>query len=344
MVNNLPNLVATLSKLHSVSTSGRYELSKKMNKEFMPIEKLISETGNIRYSNKKCFYAPCQNKPISSHTIPEHYLFKLNSDLKKIRTFQTNFSKIIKKENQKLIKEIDKKKFTTFKGFCAVHDNSLFESIDLFDGKIDKKKASLIHYRNICYGIYHIRIQILRIQHLSRQNYIGDLIEKEEKLAKHLGSGVWEKQLEFCLNEHEDRKKQIEQMIKSDNYEETEFLEMSLDSYNLIFCGRSTPMLSPRADFFKLKILGYHYMPWITYMTLLDHNKKNTLIFCFLENDKKYARFLSSRLNGRNHLNSNDKLLRMLAYACSDGFAVEVSFYEKNRKNIDEIIQEHKFY
>jgi hypothetical protein len=309
-----------------------------MTIKIMPVTRLISELDKYQYQSRVCCYSTCQKEPILSHTIAENFLYKLNTDLTQVRTFQPKMLPIATGSKSQLI-PVNQDKFSTFKGFCPDHDNHLFKLIDLYDGNMTKEKAALIHYRNISYGICHIKSQQLREKHMFRQNYIQDKLSDKstEKTVTILKNGALARRLAYCLNQHLLRKEQLEKIIKSQSFEAMEFTEVQGDLANPLFCGRSSPLLHPKHNFFNYP--GYRYMPWVTYMTLLTTNK-NHLIFCWLESDKAHAKYLKKLINERE---TND-IIAVLAYACSDALAVDDKLYNKHAATIEEIIKSFRVY
>ncbi len=310
-----------------------------MTIKIMNIAKLVSEIDGIQYRDIKCCYDKCPNQPITSHTIAENYLYKLNKDLTKVLTFEPAILSIISKQPPELTRKVDKKKFSTFTGFCNNHDHGIFKLIDSYDGKMTKEKAALLHYRIICYGINHIKTQLLRLQHMSEQNYMQDESAGMggTKIVTLIKKGFLARRLNYCLKQHLIRKGKLEKMITSDKFENIEYLVIPGSLNNPIFCGRSSHLLNKNHGIFKLP--GYSYMPWLTYMTLLT-NETNHLVFCWLKSDKKHAK----RLNNLLKKETSKTIIEVLAYACSDGFAVEESFYDKHCSTIDTVIKKFRVY
>lgn len=198
----------------------------------MPIQKLISDCDNIPFHSKTCCYGACSNKPITSHTISENYLFKLSDDLANVLTFQPKVSQVVKAQNSQHVMKVDKKKFSTFTGFCETHDHQLFKLIDSFNGVVDKEKAVLVHYRNICYGIHHIKAQRKRERYIAQQNYTGESSSESDEIMNKLITGSLTTRLTYCLNEHLLRKKLLEHIISSRNFDAIDFIEIPITSMN----------------------------------------------------------------------------------------------------------------
>lgn len=149
--------------------------------------------------------------------------------------------------------------------------------------------------------------------------------------------GQLARRLDYCLEQHLLRKKQLERMIRSRKFSKIEFLVLRGGLDNPIFCGRSTFLLHKKHNLFKYR--GYSYIPWITYMTLRT-NETNDLVFCWLRGDEEYSKCLKLLLKKEDH----KKTIEVLAYACSDSFAVEKSFYNKHSSAINEIIKNFRSY
>lgn len=296
------------------------------------IKHLINKIDHTEYVETKCYYRNCDEPSIVSHAIPKNALYKLNRDLTKILTFQTSLTPIINELNPNLMKSIDSSKFSTFKGFCKEHDNKLFRLIDQFDGVLTKEKICLVHYRNICYGIYHIKKQQKRLNLVASQRYIEDEA-RDQKYIKHFNPIIRDKlstRLAYCLQEHILRKKQLEEMIKFGKFDQIEFLHLIGDIDNPIFCGRSSIVLNEKHKMFNYN--GYGLMPWITYMTLVT-NHRNYLVFCWLRKDKKLASHLKYLCKKK----APKDLIEILAYGYSDSLAIDVELYRKHSGAIEHI-------
>lgn len=309
-----------------------------MNTAIMPLERLMSECDNIRFESNTCCYTGCSNPPITSHTISENYLYKLNKDLTKVLTFQPKVGQIVRRYDPKHISKVDKKKFSTFVGFCGAHDNDLFELIDNFNGQMNKEKATLVHYRNICYGISHIKTQKYRERHVAQQNYMRQDGETDaESILPLLQNGALHVRLSYCLQEHLKRKKILEKAIKSKDFESIDFIEIEGGSNNPIFSGRSSYLMHQRNKLFNFP--GYAFMPWVTYMTLLTHTS-NHLVFCWLKSDKKHSRALGNIIKNNDFKN----ILAILAYGSSDSFAIEESVHALHAATIEKVIKSFRVY
>ncbi|MGA2655193.1 MAG: hypothetical protein ABSF18_04360 [Gammaproteobacteria bacterium] len=310
----------------------------------MPFTKLISEIIDRPFISDKCCFGYCQNKPIISHTIPENFLYKICNDLNKVLMFRPSIDLIMKQPTQSMSR-VDKSKFSTFKGFCSTHDHDLFKLIDTFNGEMDQEKAALIHYKNICYGINHIKTQQLILEHVSKQNYRTNLevgqntITPGDNVFEGIKDGTWANRLEYCLKEHELRKKILEEMIGTGDFSTVifyEFINGGID--NPIFCGRSSFLMHQDSKFFEKP--GYAYMPWITYMSLRSTDKNN-LVFCFLKNDERHANYFHKLINQNTFLKET---LLSLIYAYSDSLAIKESQYKDYSAEIDSIIREQRIY
>jgi len=223
-------------------------------------------------------------------------------------------------------------------GFCKKHDNNLFKEIDEFNGQINKKKAALIHYRNICYGIHHIKISSERVQYLSRQNYEGESTPESVECLKNLKNGYFENRLNSCLDEHNLRKEMLEIMIDTGNFTSMNFFSIGLGLEQPIFSGRSHYILHPEEHICLEG--GYPYFPWISYMTLRT-NTRNDLLFSWLEKDTNKAKYLENIIGKEIELKN---LIGTLAYACSDALAMNQKLYNQNCKIINEAFKSLRAY
>lgn len=300
-----------------------------------PPQHLYSKLDKIYYKNPKCFFPGCQKKPINSHTIAENTLYKLHDDLTQVLTLQPSVAFFSKKPDHARIMQVAKKQFSTFPGFCSLHDNEVFKPIDQYDGKLDAKKAALIHYKNICYGICHIETQRLKLEYLCKLTLVPDessSTAKVSKTLKKLKSGILLSRLYSCLSQHIQRKELLDKMIVEDDFNKINFRFLLGGIDNPIFCGRSSYPLHKDNGLFKLD--GYSFFPWITYMTLLTE-KENHLVFCWLKSDNIHAR----RLNRLLRYKTPKSIIGHLAYSCSDSFAIERSLYDKHSKTIIKTIK-----
>jgi hypothetical protein len=204
---------------------------------------------------------------------------------------------------------------------------------------MDEEKAVLIHYRNLCYGIYHIKTQQLREKHLAQQNYAYDASVDEGIVIKELlAKGRLKARLSYCLQEPLSRKIFLEKIINSREFEAIEFIEIKGDlNNNPIFSGRSNYLLHRKHKLFDHP--GYSSMTWITYQTLLTTNC-NHLVFCYLKEDKPHGKYFKKILRNSNF----EGALAALAYSCSDSFAVTEEHYNTHIAAIDTLIKEFRVY
>lgn len=314
----------------------------KMETKAMPAKSLFNTIDGIEHKNSECMFNGCDISPINSHVIPENYLYKLDRNLKQIVMLQRKMLPRIVKDESML--KVSKEKFSTFHGFCQKHDAELFKEIDLFDGKVDKRQAALVHYKNICYGVWHIKTYLLKIKHTFQQKFVEDgqetfidkLAAKKFKDLDYREKVI--KRLEFCLQEYESRKKDIENMLNSKEFEEIVFEVLPVaDLDNPIFSGRSTPAIYGDNNYLE----GYPYMPYVTYMTLVTE-KGIYLIFCWLRKDKIYAKNLESLFSA----STSDfrQSIAELAWIYSDFAAAKESVYEKHKQIIDSSVKSHRPY
>ncbi|CEG59372.1 hypothetical protein [Legionella fallonii] len=302
----------------------------------MPINRLISELDNIQYESKYCCFSTCENKPINSHTIPENFLYKINSDLLNVMTLEPRVYWIMKNAENNTLTNVDKEKFSTFKGFCIDHDTRLFFKLDNFEGKINSEIALLVHYRNICYGIHHIHLQMLKEKHLRKQNFIGsnNLYGDIYTLIK---SDRLYNRLRYCLDEHIKRKKIMEKMIKNNQFDSIDYFVMSGSLINPIFCGRSSIVLHENENIFKFP--GYSYMPWVSYISLINGNT-SYLPFCWLKEDKNYSKQAFQKMEHSTHR----EIATLLAYGASDAVALDRGLFEEQKLTINLIANKYRVY
>lgn len=305
----------------------------------MHIAHLTSEIDDYEYRSGSCYYDDCTESPILSHTISRNYIYKLNSDPRKVLMLQQKITPIRSKPNPSLVSRINIERFACFTGFCPSHDFTLFKSLDMFDGKLDKEKAALAHYRNICYGINHIKTQMLRESHMASQCFVqGESSDASaNKLNKMLKKRYFAKRLSYCLEQHLIRKAHLEKMIQSKNFNDIRCIEFRGGLDNPIFCGRSSYLLHQKDKFFTQH--GYCYMPWLSYTTLLT-DVENHLVFCWLKKDDVHARLFNKP--SKNEISKDD--IATLAWACSDAFAVEETIYTKHKIAIDMAIRKLRVY
>lgn len=294
-----------------------------------PMEKLIAEmqTRTPRNSGSNvCMFGKCQNKPIKSHAISQSFLKNLGySDSLLMSTpYLISIFKDMKNGNQlDYVKPIALDVFSTFNGFCKYHDNRLFSAVDNFDGHVTNEVAVLIHYRNICYGILHIKAQLSRLQHAANQEYINNASSKGEDILRSLKGYQLRKRLMESLYEHRERKRELERMIRKQHFSKIRFITLHGDINNPIFSGRSTPWLHPQRKIADQD--GYTIMPWISYLTLVNKHS-HQLVFCWLARDKVYANDLELFFD-HDYWKAN---LEILAYGFSDAFAISRNLYNES--------------
>lgn len=148
------------------------------------------------FKNKKfdCLYLGCEGKAVNSHTISEKSSLKYISEDNELLCYEgrrSNDDSITPK-----ITRVGLQHATTFKGYCEVHDEKLFKTIDL-NGIKTKNDLILQIYRNISYSNYKCGISKV-IDDFMDEKRFNYLKEKFKQLS--------DEELKKIINDYKDNK------------------------------------------------------------------------------------------------------------------------------------------
>ncbi|MBF0664987.1 MAG: SEC-C domain-containing protein [Brevundimonas sp.] len=111
-------------------------------------------------SGRVCYHpdAPrdCHGPVISSHTVQRAGHLKAIARDGHVLSFRTASAN----EHEKLPRLMGLRDASTFPGFCAKHDNSLFELIERRLSKVEVHHALLMLYRNVAYELHQKRVSV----------------------------------------------------------------------------------------------------------------------------------------------------------------------------------------
>lgn len=93
----------------------------------------------------------CSTRPIKAHTIQRRGGLAAIAENGHVISAKRGYEKIFKNEGQLVPEEVGIANASTFMGFCAGHDNELFEPIEKNDFQLDHRAAFLLAYRAIAY-------------------------------------------------------------------------------------------------------------------------------------------------------------------------------------------------
>ncbi|WP_323905482.1 YecA family protein [Aeromonas veronii] len=128
-------------------------------------EKPISKGEAIGYSKKnssrQCCYVPhelkheCSQKIINAHTISNSGSLKeIADESNHVLGLKINLSNIMKNEGKLTLEKIGINQASTFKGFCSIHDKSLFSCIEDREFIGDEEQCLALMYRSVAKDIY----------------------------------------------------------------------------------------------------------------------------------------------------------------------------------------------
>ena len=103
------------------------------------------------HSRGKCMYGECANNSINSHTISERGALSTISVDDQLGYFCSKREGL---QKELIYDEVHINKATVFKGFCSIHDNQLFKSIDNNPNMKKGEEILLQAYRSVCKALH----------------------------------------------------------------------------------------------------------------------------------------------------------------------------------------------
>jgi len=212
-----------------------------MNKNASHIISFLNEQDN----RGKCLHpdAPksCGDKYIKAHSIQKSGLLKKIARNNHVYRGDSSYGGLIKSNGEVNFKLKSINKVSTFKGFCNLHDSSLFEPIDSNKFQETKEQAFLYAYRSICRELF-VKENAVN----SAKEFIRISSDKNNPIALGLlkGQSIGYNNLVF-------HKKIMDTCLKNKNYKNINYTAFVMDNTpNILFSG----VLYPDYDFNGLPI------------------------------------------------------------------------------------------
>lgn len=205
----------------------------------------IMDEANKAFIHKKCFHPRASSstcgKVIDAHTIQRSTtLNALIDDRNELLTF---YPMDVDRDGALVLHTVGWHKASTFKGFCANHDNTLFASIEQrpFDGNLEQ--SFMLGYRSICHEIYQ-KEGALRTKDIFRKKL-------DRGLPKHIQEIIQHKQLiseagtRHGLESYRKIKSLMDDQLLSKNY--TGWSRVTIH-FEGDLCITSTGIITPNRD------------------------------------------------------------------------------------------------
>lgn len=205
---------------------------------------------------KKCFHrsvddANCDGKIINAHTVSKSSSLKKIARDGKIYHYKPNFNALCKNDGKFILELIGVSQASTFTGFCAYHDRTLFSPIENKEFTIDNYNCLLLGYRAITKEIH---------AKLSQNDNVALLKELDKGLSLIMQFNlqqtiaVYEMGLKYGLDNLNEIKKEYDQAFLQNDFSQVKYFVIEIaDSANIMFSGA----FYPQYDFRGIKLQDY---------------------------------------------------------------------------------------
>ena len=187
----------------------------------------------------------CTNKIVRSHTIPKASLLKICDSNNQLLVTNKHPISIKNNKGKLSLKKLGINRTSTFNGFCSYHDNKLFAPIESKVLILDKKNIFLHIYRNTVHDLYFKRAQ---------QNIYDKLLSKLITIDNKHVLNAYKKGIEYGLSSLLYHKEQLDQMLRSNRYDDIHAIIIFLEKPPDIMCSGSH---IPYFDLFGKEIFKY---------------------------------------------------------------------------------------
>jgi hypothetical protein len=96
----------------------------------------------------------CGGKFVRAHTLPKRSQLDLIAEAGHVYGPDASFSTLRRTVGRTSVGRIGINRASTFSGFCAVHDNALFDRVDTLGIEPDAEQCHLLTYRSLCRELY----------------------------------------------------------------------------------------------------------------------------------------------------------------------------------------------
>ena len=258
------------------------------------------EASKKAFSKKYCLHPDkskglCKGDIIKAHTISKFMLRKTtpNAHVYTPPQFGDLFSQLQKGQEITLVKR-GISQMSTFTGFCAHHDKTLFSPIEDVDFEIDDESIFLLTYRSVCHELFNKIAQSnsseFNLMHGTKdvdqliKPYMHQLLEDVRN-----GSKAGENDIAVAKNT-------LDHMLVDKNYQGLRYKAFVIDKSPEIvasFCS------IPYCDYHGKDLIGERFLDVNTILPMvvtqvLPHRTSGVIIFSWIKGDELVDKFIRS--------------------------------------------------
>lgn len=269
------------------------------------------------------------NEIISSHSIQNKGQLSLIAEGSHVYCLSGDLSILKKTGGKPMLKKTGIKKASTFDGFCQLHDNKLFEPIDNFPLRYDKKQIALYAYRCICRELFVKENAVSVLEKV----VVHPTLDPDWKPMVH-GSLIGNKRGLSSLRYH---KNAYDYALLNEKYEDFEFICFDSSSQcNAQFSGLLYPDYDFDGNFLQNVGIGFLPLDLITFFTAPVEGGWAFGFAWHVSSEKACMSLIDSLANKiRNGERLEDVIFRF-ALTCCENHAIRISWWDQlgdNAKN-----------
>ena len=264
----------------------------------------ISKGEAINYSQKnalrECCYVPadlkheCSQKIINAHTVSKSGSLKeIADESNHVLGLKISLSNIMKNEGKLVPEKIGINKASTFKGFCSIHDKSLFSCIEDREFVGDDEQCLALMYRPVAKELYAKEGAL----------NITEFVKNSDR-GKHPLNQMYIQN--FIANQQEGLKTAIVELSEFKSKIDDQLLGKSVGNFSHLIIDSTSPMpvavssvVEPTIDFdgnliqnlHDLNIVGEHLV-----FNSFSSDGKGYVIFSWSKTSTKVLKFINSVL------------------------------------------------
>ncbi len=184
----------------------------------------------------------CDGSIVKAHTVSRKMLEKISVG-GHVYGPNKHFGALVSNEGKIRFKNMGINKASVFTGFCSKHDYEIFKSIENERFEITKKSAFLLAYRAHCYEYFTKKAALATTPFMSKLDKGRTVPEQVflQEMIKSLKIGF-----ETARRDQKLRKKQYDEMLKSEDFERIKYYIVELDTLPSLMCSGC---INPTFDF-----------------------------------------------------------------------------------------------
>lgn len=288
------------------------------------------------FSKEYCLHpdtSECDGSIVRAHTISRFMLRKIAPDAH-VYTFPLwgdYFNQQKRGEEISLIKR-GINQVSTFTGFCAYHDKSLFAPIEDTDFELNAQSIFLFTYRSLCNELF----RKTALSESSEFNLMHGTkgLEYPVKVSYKLLLGAMKDTSNAGVKDLTNAKAKLDKMLEQKEYQELHYQVFVLDKIPEIvssFCS------TPYCDFHGNNIVGkrlYDFSKTLPFVStqVLPYKKYGIIIFSWIDDDELVEMFVDS-LSKLNLRYVPSAVVRFVL-SHSETFAINPDWWELQQENM----------